>query len=135
MRGGQPPADVSALSCLERVAVGASILCLIHCAGLPLLLAALPALSRLIALPEAFHAWILILAVPSSGVALLLGTWRHRAWMPLAAGSFGLALLATGAFLLAEGALETPITIAGSLCLAGAHVGNWRLRHRHHRHG
>ena len=135
MRCGQPAADGSALDWLERVAVGASILCLIHCAGLPLLLAALPALSRLIALPEAFHAWILILAVPSSGAALLLGTWRHRAWMPLAAGSFGLALLAAGAFLLAEGAFETPVTIAGSLCLAGAHIGNWRLRHRHHRHG
>jgi hypothetical protein len=132
---GQQAAGAPVTDWVERAAVGASILCLIHCAGLPLLLAALPALSRLIALPEHFHLWILILAIPASGTALLLGTRRHRSWHPLAAGCVGLALLSAGALLLLGGPYETPVTIAGSLCLVAAHIGNWRLRHRRHRHG
>lgn len=135
MRCGQPAAEPSAIDWVERMAVGASVLCLIHCAGLPLLLAALPALSRLVALPEALHLWILVLAVPSSGLALLVGTWRHRLWQPLLAGGIGLALLAAGALVFAETSQEVPLTIAGSLFLVFGHVRNWRLRHRHHRHG
>ena len=119
----------------DRAAVGASALCLVHCAGLPLLLAALPSLSRLIAVPESFHIWILGFAVPTSAVALLTGRRRHGAHYPLIVGCIGLALLAVGALLLLGGPYETPVTMAGSLCLAFAHIANWRLRHRHHRHG
>lgn len=119
----------------ERAAAGASLVCLIHCAGLPLLLAALPALSGLIAVPEDFHVWVLGFAVPASGVALVMGTWRHRAWVPLVTGCVGLALLATGALILLGGTFETPVTLAGSGLLVFAHIGNWRLRHRCHRHG
>jgi hypothetical protein len=135
MHCGQQAARAPVTDWLERAAVGASILCLVHCAGLPLLLAALPALSRLIALPEQFHLWILILAIPASGTALLLGAVRHRTWRPLGAGCVGLALLSAGAILLLGGRYETPVTIMGSLCLVFAHIDNWRLRHRRHRHG
>jgi hypothetical protein len=117
---------------VERAAVGGSALCLVHCAGLPLLLAALPALSRLIALPESLHIWALAFALPTSAAALLLGYRGHRARWPLVAGGFGLFLLALGAVVLLGGPFETPVTIAGSLCLVSAHVFNWRLRHRGH---
>lgn len=129
-RAGAPATDW-----FERAAVGASALCLIHCAGLPLLLAALPALSRLMALPESLHVWLLGFAVPMSGAALLLGHRRHQARSPLIAGSIGLALLALGALPLLGGPFETPVTMAGSLCLISAHLANWRLRHRRHDHG
>lgn len=119
---------------VEKAAIGTSALCLIHCAGLPPLLAALPALSKLLALPESFHVWVLAFAGRTSGAALLLGHRRHRARLPLVAGSSGLGLLAIGALLLLGGRFETPVTVAGSLCLVFAHVANWRLRH-HHRRG
>lgn len=135
MRCAQQAVRAPVTDWVERAAVGASILCLIHCAGLPLILGALPALSRLIALPEQFHLWILLLALPASGTALVQGTWRHRAWRPLVTGAFGLALLSGGALLLPDSSYETPVTIVGSLCLVIAHVANWRLRHRGHRHG
>lgn len=135
MRSGHPPADAPVTDLFERAALGASLLCLIHCIGLPLLLAALPALSRLIALPEDFHLWILAFAVPTSGAALLAGVGRHRDWLPLAAGGTGMVLLSVGAFFLLAGPYEMPVTIAGSLALVVAHVANWRLRHRRHRHG
>ena len=102
-----------AIDLIEHAAVGASLLCLVHCAGLPLLLAALPALSQVLAIPEQLHVWLLAFAIPSSA----------------------LALMAAAVFAFAESAAEAPVTIAGSLCLAAAHIGNWRLRHCGHRHG
>jgi len=134
MTCGEQSAGVPVTDWFERAAVGASALCLIHCAGLPLLLAALPALSKLIALPESFHVWVLGFAVPTSGAALLLGHRGHRARLPLVAGGVGLALLADGALVLLGGPYETPVTVAGSICLVFAHLANWRLRHRRHGH-
>jgi CHASE2 domain-containing sensor protein len=130
----QPAASAPGIDWLERAAVGASAVCLIHCIGLPLLLAALPALSSLISIPESFHVWILAFAVPTSALALFTGRHRHRRAYPLMIGTAGLVLLATGALLLLGGRWETPVTILGSLCLASAHIANWRLRHSSHRH-
>lgn len=129
-----PAARAAGIDWLERAAVGASALCLIHCIGLPLLLAALPALSSLLAVPERFHVWVLAFAVPSSTLALFTGWHHHRRAYPLMIGTTGLILLATGALLLLGGRWETPVTIMGSLCLAYAHIANWRLRHSGHRH-
>lgn len=114
---------------IERAALAASFLCLVHCLALPLLIAALPALSALFSLPETTHVWLLGFAAPTSGAALLAGHRRHQAPWPLGAGGLGLLLLAIGALLLAGGNAETPVTVAGSLILATAHIGNWRLRH------
>ena len=135
MRCGQQAARASAFDWFERAAAGASLLCLIQCAGLPLLLAAMPALSRLLDLPQSFHLWLLGFAIPASGSALLLGFRQHRAWPLLAAGGIGLLLLSAGAVLLGGGRFETPVTMAGSLCLVWAHIGNWRRRHGRHAHG
>jgi CHASE2 domain-containing sensor protein len=134
MSHGHPAAGASRIDWVERAAVGASALCLIHCAGLPLLLAALPALSSLIPIPESFHVWVLAFAVPTSALALVTGWRHHRRTYPLMVGAAGLALLAIGALLLLGGRWETPVTIIGSLCLATAHIANWRLRHLHHHH-
>lgn len=114
---------------LERAAVSASFLCLLHCLALPLVLAALPALSSVLAIPESFHIWVLAFAVPASGAALWSGRARHGASWPLPLGMAGLAMLAIGAFAFGETRWETPVTTLGSLTLAAAHVVNWRLRH------
>ncbi|WP_296617565.1 MerC domain-containing protein [Sphingomonas sp.] len=134
MPDSDPAPGAAAIDWVERAAVGASALCLIHCAGLPLLLAALPALSSLVAVPESFHVWVLAFAVPTSALALFTGRRHHRHVYPLMIGAAGLMLLAFGALLLLGGRWETPVTIMGSLCLAYAHIANWRLRHLHHHH-
>lgn len=113
---------------LESAAVGASLLCLAHCVALPLVIAALPALSKVLAIPESFHLWVLAVAVPVSGGALVAGRARHGAVWPLVLGAIGLALLAVGALWFGGTSLETPSTVAGSLLLVGAHLANWRLR-------
>lgn len=127
---GQPVPSGHATDWLERAAVGASLVCLVHCLALPLLLAALPALAALVAIPETFHVWVLAVAVPMSGFALLLGIRDHRSRLPLFIGSVGLGLLAVGALVLLGGRLETPVTVVGSLALAAAHLLNWQRRHR-----
>lgn len=129
MRCGSQASPSRATDWVERTAIGASIVCLIHCAGLPLLLAALPVVSKLVPLPAAFHLWVLALAVPASGFTLLHGARQHRMLRLPVAGGSGLLLLAAGA-LVASLWWETVLTLAGSLLLVGAHVANWRLRHR-----
>ena len=120
---------------IERMAVGASAVCLVHCIGLPVLLAALPALAMIIKIPESFHVWVLGLAIPMSGVALLLGMRDHHSRLPFLVGCIGLCLLAIGALVLLGGRFETPVTISGGLVLATAHILNWRRRHGRHGHG
>jgi hypothetical protein len=114
---------------LERAAVGASLACLVHCLALPLLLAALPALSCFISLPESFHGFMVAIAVPASSLALIKGMAAHRGVLPAMLGATGLVFLVVAAFMLGASSLETPITVAGSLLLASAHVFNWRMRH------
>ncbi len=120
----------SPIDLLDKAALVGSCACLAHCLALPLLIAALPALSSVLTLPESVHLWVLAFAAPAAALALVAGHARHRALGPLLVGVVGLSLLAAGALLLEEGRMETVVTVAGSLALASAHVANWRLRHR-----
>jgi hypothetical protein len=115
---------------LDHFAVGASLLCLIHCLALPILIAALPVLARALDLGEGFHLLILAAAIPTSAIALAGGHRRHGALVPVFAGIAGLILMAAGAIFVSRAAAETALTVAGSLLLAGAHIANWRLRTR-----
>lgn len=113
---------------LDRAAVGASAACLLHCVALPLVLAALPFVGTALFVPESFHRWMLGFAVPVALLALVAGRASHGRNHPLILGVAGLTLLAIGAVLLSEGALETGITVAGGIALASAHGMNARLR-------
>jgi hypothetical protein len=114
----------------DGFAVSASALCLVHCLGLPLLLAALPAIANRIDPGEGFHLIVLLFAIPTSSFALIEGWRRHRGLAPLFVGGIGLALMAAGLAFENWVAVETGVTVAGSLLLAGAHVANWRGRRR-----
>ena len=116
------------VSWFDGLAVGASVLCLIHCLALPILIAALPALAARLDLGEGFHLAVLAFALPVSAVALGEGWRRHRGLTPLFVGAAGLVLLAAGLAFEDWVAVETGVTVAGSLLLAGAHVANWRGR-------
>lgn len=112
----------------DGFAVGASALCLAHCLGLPLLIAALPAIANRIDPGEGFHLAVLLFAIPTSAFALAEGWRRHRGVAPLFVGGAGLALMAMGLAFENWVAVETGVTVVGSLLLAGAHVANWRRR-------
>lgn len=112
----------------DGFAVGASALCLVHCLGLPLLIAALPAIANRIDPGEGFHLIVLLFAIPTSAFALIEGWRRHRGLAPLFVGGAGLALMALGLAFEQWAAVEMGVTVAGSLLLAAAHIVNWRRR-------
>lgn len=114
---------------IECVAIGASLLCLVHCLVLPIAFAMLPFLASTMPIPEEVHVWLLVFVVPAAGGALLSGYRNHRDIRPCLAGSAGLVLLAASALLLTETAWDIPLTVLGSLALIAAHLLNWRLRH------
>ncbi|WP_160296824.1 MerC domain-containing protein [Sphingomonas sp. ERG5] len=114
---------------MERAALFGSVACMVHCLILPLIIAALPALGTVLAIPESFHVWILGFAVPAAALALIQGRARHGERYPLWLGGVGIAWLAIGALVLGGTMAETPVTVVGSLLLAAAHIANWRLRH------
>lgn len=116
---------------LDAGAVVLSSLCLLHCLALPLLAAALP-LFGVWAGAEWVHLLFVALALPLTGYAL----WRAERHRPLpalawvSAGS-GLGLLLAGALGVPSHDWETPLTVIGSLLLAGTHLWNARRRHAH----
>lgn len=115
---------------LDGAGVCASVACIAHCLLLPLAVAALPAIAARFDPGEGFHLAVLLFAVPTSALALIAGWRRHRAFVPLAVGAIGLALMTAGLAFENLAAIETAVTVAGSLMLAAAHIGNWRGRSR-----
>lgn len=109
----------------DLAAIGFSGLCLIHCLALPLLAAAAPLLGLLGEL-EWVHRAFVVVAIPVSATIFLLSPRGGRRLLFGAAMIPGLALLAAGAFAERLEAIETPLTVAGALLLAAAHL--WRRR-------
>lgn len=112
---------------LDGSAVGLSALCLAHCLLLPVGAALLPVLGAW-AEAEWVHPLFVGVAAPVAGLAFLRRTESRRPAALFALAALGLALLL--AALLAPHAWEAPLTTAGGVSLATAHLWNWRRRHR-----
>ncbi|WP_235785852.1 MerC domain-containing protein [Sphingomonas sp. PR090111-T3T-6A] len=116
---------------LDRMAIGLSSLCLIHCVATVLLAATLASAGAALANPR-WHEAGFTLAILIGGVALGRGYLAHRDWRPLLLGGAGLALMAVG-LIRAEGLPEIASTMAGVVLLAFAHRLN--ARRGAHAHG
>lgn len=113
----------------DAVAIGLSGLCLIHCLALPLLVGFLPLLGSW-AEAEWVHLGFVGLAVP---VSIWTLSRPPRDTLPKTAvvlAALAFIFLISGAVGYPDEALETPLTVAGGLALAGAHLINWRRRSR-----
>lgn len=113
----------------DGLALSASALCLVHCLALPVLIAALPALSTVLDVPESFHRLMLIIAVPASLIAVLLGRRHHQRSSPALFAAGGLCLLFWGAYGTATEGGELLFSVVGGIALSWAHIRNWLLRH------
>jgi hypothetical protein len=116
---------------LDRMAIGLSSLCLIHCVATVLLAATLASAGAALANP-AWHEVGFTVAILLGAVALGRGYASHRDWRPLLLGGAGLALMAVG-LIRAEGLPEIASTMSGVVLLALAHRLN--ARGGSHRHG
>ena len=118
----------------DGLALSASALCLVHCLALPLLITALPAFSTVLDVPESFHRLMLLIAVPASLIAVLLGRRHHQSVSPALLATGGLCLLFWGAYGTATESGELFFSVAGGIALSWAHIRNWLLRHAKPRH-
>ena len=120
---------------LDLSAIGLSALCLVHCLALPVLALALPLLGSW-AHAEWVHVVFVSLAAPIALLALM--DWsmlKPSSWRLVALAAAGLGLMLAGALEVPVVSWERPLTVAGGLLLATAHLANWRRRHAGHGHG
>lgn len=80
----------------DRIGVGASVLCAVHCAATPFLLLLLPAFGQAWSHP-ATHWGMALLVVPLAGFMMRSSYRKHgRKWI-VAAGSLGIVFILSGA--------------------------------------
>lgn len=116
---------------LDRMAIGLSLVCLVHCLALPVIVLIAPALGSVVVGTESPVHWVLLcLALPVSGYALWHGYRHHHDRGALLLGGAGLALMLTAVSHLIAPSLETPLTVVGVLALLAAHLRNIRELNR-----
>jgi hypothetical protein len=104
---------------LDRIAMGLSGLCLVHCLGTAILLGLLASAGGILGSPI-IHEVGLTLAMLIGSVALGRGILEHGFMLPSAIGALGLGVMA-GALSLPEGGHEAVYTVAGVMILALGH--------------
>lgn len=109
---------------LDRLAIGVSALCMVHCLASAVLLALLSSVTQPLLHP-AVHELGLGLAILLGGVALGRGVVAHGYMMPAAIGALGLGIMA-GALTLPHDSGEILWTLLGVGLLALGHDLNRR---------
>jgi hypothetical protein len=111
---------------VDRMAIGLSGLCLVHCLASAIFVALLASAGGMLLNP-AIHEVGLMFAIALGIVALGRGILDHGFMMPSAVGGLGLGVMA-GSLQLPEGGLGTVYTILGVSILALGHDLNRRAR-------
>jgi hypothetical protein len=112
---------------LDKLGVGLSVACLIHCLLTPVLVVFLPIAGGFFA-GEHFHALLLAIILPTSLIALLLGCQRHGRLHVLLLGGAGILLMAIAVAshtIIGDG-WERVLTGLGGAVLATGHILNYR---------
>jgi hypothetical protein len=115
----------------DRVGAVGSLLCALHCALLPLVIAGLPALGlgglAWVDIDQAFTVFATLLGITT----LAYGFRRHRAFRAWIVLIPGLALIWIGSFspLHTHSLTHVLTMVAGGLAVAAAHLINLRLTH------
>jgi hypothetical protein len=104
---------------LDRIAMGISGLCLVHCLGTAVLLGLISAAGNSLGAPW-IHEVGLSLAMILGAIALGKGVVEHGLMMPSAVGGLGLGVMA-GALTLPHDGTEALSTVVGVLILALGH--------------
>ena len=104
---------------LDRIAMGLSGLCLVHCVGTTVLLALLSAAGGVLGAPI-IHEVGLTLAMIMGALSLGRGIIEHGYAMPSAVGGLGLGVM-SGALTLPHDGTEALYTVVGVAILALGH--------------
>ena len=113
------------LPSLDRVAIGLSGLCLVHCIATSVALALMSAAGSVLIAPV-FHEVGLSLAIVLGAVALGKGVLEHGYMAPAVVGAFGLGMMAGALTLPHDHGIEALWTVLGVGVLAFGHDLNFR---------
>jgi hypothetical protein len=109
---------------IDRLAIGLSGLCLVHCVASAVLVAFLASAGGVLLNP-AFHEVGMALALGLGAIGLGRGVMIHGFMLPAAIGSLGLGMMA-GSLTLPHGGEEIVYSVCGVLTLALGHDLNRR---------
>jgi hypothetical protein len=115
---------------LDKVAIGFSAICALHCILLPVALIFLPALSTTFLGSEDFHKALLYFVVPSSAIALFLGCKMHGKNHVYVYGAVGIGALLIASFFghdLFGDSGEKLLTLLGAGIISLGHIKNQKL--------
>jgi hypothetical protein len=134
VRVSQPAMRPRLATIVDRIGATASLLCAVHCALLPFVLALLPLIGLEFLAGDTFErVFVACAAVLAS--ASIFGAYRHhRRPHALVIMLPGIALLLFGVAVNVDVhvALHTVAVVSGGVLVASAHVANLVLAHRHH---
>lgn len=116
--------STTARDLFDRLAIGLSALCFVHCAASVLLVAMLATAGGALLHPV-IHEVGLGLAILLAVVGLGRGFLQHRRPVPVMLGTMGISLMAA-ALSVQHGPIEAFFTMAGVAAVAGAHFLNRR---------
>ncbi|MGH8190211.1 MAG: MerC domain-containing protein [Rhodanobacteraceae bacterium] len=119
---------------VDRVGATASLLCAVHCALLPFVLALLPLIGLEFLAGHTFERVFVACAAALASASLLTAYRRHRRPHALFLMLPGIILLlcGVGVDLDVHVLLHTVAVVCGGVLVASAHVTNLVLAHRHH---
>ncbi len=129
-----PPDERTHVPALDRLGATGSLLCAVHCALLPLVIALLPSLGIATWLGDDFETGFVLFATALGTFSLVWGYRRHRAARAIGLLVPGLAALWAGVLYapLHHAVLAHAITMTLGGTLVGlAHLANLRLNHGH----
>lgn len=109
---------------IDRLGIGLSGLCLVHCLASTVLVALLASAGGMLGSPH-LHEVGLVVAIPLGALALGRGIVEHGFMMPSSVGGLGLGVMA-GALTLPHGGAEVLATLVGVGLLALGHDLNRR---------
>jgi len=124
--------SLKAFKSLDHIGATGSMLCAVHCAALPLVLALMPALGAGLA-GAGFEIGFIVFASAMALSSLLLGYRRHRALRALLFLLPGLALLWSAVLIppLHHNVIAHAVAMAlGGTLIATSHLINLRLTHQ-----
>jgi hypothetical protein len=130
----QPRSNRTTRSMLDRLGAFGSLLCAIHCALLPVVIAVLPSLGIAVWLGEGFERGFVLFATMLGLFSVVWGYRRHGAVRALSLLLPGLAILWTGVLYEPLHHAVIPHAIAmtiGGTLVGMAHLANLRLNHGH----
>lgn len=114
---------------LDKISVGLSLLCAVHCLALPVLTLFSPVMLSEFISDATFHDYMLFVVIPTSSIALTLGCRKHKVNLIWQTGLLGILLLLFVSLnhdLFGEVGEKIASVVAASF-IAFSHIQNYKL--------